>query len=408
MINTREELIIALNEAAEIEHSLLIQYLFAAFSLKQSVKEGVTELQLEEINEWKRTILQIAREEMVHFGSVCNLLSAVGAGPRILRSNFPKQTDYFYQLDAPFILSKFDKTTVSRFTIFELPQEMPDIKRSYFMADFAPDPITYNKVGELYSSILDAFHRNPDFLIGDVKNQDVNGWSLERRKPIEEKILFPINNIKDVERAIDNIIEEGEGTTIKPGDIEKSHYGKFIKILNRLDEVEYEPARNVIENPATRINRDSDPSIKVNLIKLENSLKPCELFNSIYNSMLISIMQYYSHFGESQDEKEFLKNVSWQCMSGIIRPLGEIITTLPFTKSDDGFTCGPSFEIYGDYTIAPTKENRYTILLERWKDHYESAKEIEHLSKTHPRFKSIIQKTNWVYKNVESFINSRK
>jgi hypothetical protein len=35
LIDTREEMIYALNEAAEIEHGLMIQYLFAALTMKK-------------------------------------------------------------------------------------------------------------------------------------------------------------------------------------------------------------------------------------------------------------------------------------------------------------------------------------------------------------------------------------
>tara|TARA_R110002124_G_scaffold286348_1_gene467030 strand:+ start:1 stop:1227 length:1227 start_codon:yes stop_codon:yes gene_type:complete len=394
---------LALNEAAEIEHSLLIQYLFAAFSLKQSIDEGVSEMELEEINEWKRVILGIAREEMVHFGSVCNLLSAVGSGPRILRSNFPKKTDYFYGLDAPFILSKFDAETIRRFTIFEIPQGIKPTKMMA-MAEFAPDPLEYNKVGELYNKILKAFHEIPNILIGDPKNQDQDGWSLERRKTIEEKILFPIKNLDDVKRAVDNIIEEGEGTPNDPETLNDSHYARFLEIQKRLGEINFDPSRSVIKNPATRIHRDSDPAIAVNIIENEDSLLACELFNSIYNSMLISVIQYYSHMGETQDEKTFLKNISWQTMSGIIRPLGELLTQLPFGNSENDSRTGPSFEIYGEYAIAPSKENRYVVLKERWLDHYKSAVEIKSI---HPRMDSIVKMINWMTKNIEKHIGKK-
>ena len=40
MIDTREELINALSEAAELEHGLMVQYLFAAFSIKRGTDEG--------------------------------------------------------------------------------------------------------------------------------------------------------------------------------------------------------------------------------------------------------------------------------------------------------------------------------------------------------------------------------
>jgi hypothetical protein len=42
MIDTREELINALYVACEIEHSLLVQYLYTAMPMKRGLDEGLT------------------------------------------------------------------------------------------------------------------------------------------------------------------------------------------------------------------------------------------------------------------------------------------------------------------------------------------------------------------------------
>src|SRR3954451_15749970 len=73
-----------LNEAAELEHSLLVTYLFAVFSLKLDVSEGgVSYRQLELMRQWRATILRVARQEMEHLGIVCNLLTSIGEAPRM-------------------------------------------------------------------------------------------------------------------------------------------------------------------------------------------------------------------------------------------------------------------------------------------------------------------------------------
>ena len=54
VIEDREELIFMLSEAAELEHMIMCQYLYAAFSLKRDVSEGITAEQLEAINRWER------------------------------------------------------------------------------------------------------------------------------------------------------------------------------------------------------------------------------------------------------------------------------------------------------------------------------------------------------------------
>ena len=65
-IESREELIYLLSEAAEVEHGVACSYLFAAFSMKSDVSEGVNEEQLAAIERWRRVVLQVAGQEMAH------------------------------------------------------------------------------------------------------------------------------------------------------------------------------------------------------------------------------------------------------------------------------------------------------------------------------------------------------
>jgi len=50
-------------------------YLFSAFSIKKNVSKGVSEDQLAVMNRWRRTILNVANEEMTHMALACNLLT---------------------------------------------------------------------------------------------------------------------------------------------------------------------------------------------------------------------------------------------------------------------------------------------------------------------------------------------
>ena len=64
-----------LRAAAEIEHGLLVQYLYAAYSCTQIAPS--------------RAIVKIAKEEMGHLICVQNLLLALGSPPYFGRDNFP-------------------------------------------------------------------------------------------------------------------------------------------------------------------------------------------------------------------------------------------------------------------------------------------------------------------------------
>src|SRR5690348_18133735 len=89
VIEHREALIYMLCEAAELEHGIMCQYLYAAFSLKQSEDEGLTKEEAEAVNRWRKHISHIAAQEMLHLSLVQNLLSAIGAAPHLSRPNFP-------------------------------------------------------------------------------------------------------------------------------------------------------------------------------------------------------------------------------------------------------------------------------------------------------------------------------
>src|SRR5437762_9964801 len=82
-VEHRGQLIYLLREAAELEHGIMCQYLFAAFSLKQSVAEGITVEQLEAVGRWRNVVLEVARQEMLHLALVQNLLTAIGAAPHL-------------------------------------------------------------------------------------------------------------------------------------------------------------------------------------------------------------------------------------------------------------------------------------------------------------------------------------
>ena len=59
----------------------MCQYLFAAFSLKQTVGEGLSATELAAVQRWRKQVAHVAAQEMLHLALVQNLLSAIGAAP---------------------------------------------------------------------------------------------------------------------------------------------------------------------------------------------------------------------------------------------------------------------------------------------------------------------------------------
>src|SRR6201993_1663664 len=123
VIEHREALIYMLCEAAELEHAIMCQYLFAAFSLKQSSDEGLTASQLQAVERWRKTVSYIATQEMLHLALVQNLLSAVGAAPHLERPNLPQPAGH-YPPGVILTLLPFGEAALRHFMFLERPEGM--------------------------------------------------------------------------------------------------------------------------------------------------------------------------------------------------------------------------------------------------------------------------------------------
>ncbi|MBV8510982.1 MAG: hypothetical protein JO289_12530, partial [Xanthobacteraceae bacterium] len=74
-----EYVLVLLQIGASIEHALMVQYLYAAYSLADT----------EPAKRWRETLLAIAREEMGHLLTVQNILTLLGGPFNLDREEFP-------------------------------------------------------------------------------------------------------------------------------------------------------------------------------------------------------------------------------------------------------------------------------------------------------------------------------
>src|SRR3954464_11781982 len=91
----RDLLVHLLREAAEIEQQLMIQYLYAAFSMKKRPDATCTPAQYEVVRRWQSTVYMVARQEMEHLALVNGMLTAIDAEPFFDRQNIPLQFHYY-------------------------------------------------------------------------------------------------------------------------------------------------------------------------------------------------------------------------------------------------------------------------------------------------------------------------
>jgi hypothetical protein len=108
------ELIRLLKEASEIEHSLMTQYLFAAFTLKPKYAAVVGPPQPS-----SEGLLGVAIQEMQHLAAVNKLLVALGSAPNLDRQDFPYEPDIY---PFPLSLERMTRHSLARYTYVEAGQ----------------------------------------------------------------------------------------------------------------------------------------------------------------------------------------------------------------------------------------------------------------------------------------------
>nr|WGO49565.1 polyketide synthase [Streptomyces lavendulae] len=391
-ITTRGHLVRVLREAAAMELAVMLQYLYAAYSVPthgaglEYVRRGLwtpEQLRLacgdggETLDEGIRSmLLNVAREEMIHFLLVNNILTAVGEPFHIPRTDFATIN---HELPVPldFSLERLGPGSVERFTLIERPEDLVgEVRRDGTATPPAshtppafhddrqphphphshshPSPHPYASLSELYGDIREGLRSVPDlFLVekgrGGGEHHLFLRRSIDRHHPDYQ---LEVDDLSSALFAIDVITEQGEGGVLGPrtGTAGESHYASFLRIGELLRGApaaagdpggeRWNPAYPVVRNPTLGrgnpvMETVTDPDARTVM----------ELFNRSY---FLALQLMAQHFGERPDaslRRSDLMNAAIDMMTGVMRPLAELLVTLPSGRR--GTTAGPSFELAG-------------------------------------------------------------
>ena len=252
----REGLWWLLAEAAQLEHMIMCQYLFADFGLKRGVDEGLTGEQAAALGRWRATLHQIAVEEMLHLALVANLMAAIGAAPSL-----PPQ------LPAPLGLlpgrrparpAALRRTGAAALPVPRAtrghgapgrrglrPRRAPARAPGRRRGD-APDQ-EFATVGHLYRGIAEGLRD----LVARLGERAVFVGS-PRAQATPELFRWPqlvaVTDLASAQAAVAEIVEQGEGAR---GDWGQAHYGRFLGIWQeyhslRERDPSFEPSRPVL------------------------------------------------------------------------------------------------------------------------------------------------------------------
>lgn len=151
------ELLRLLHAAAEIEHALMTQYLYAAFSLKP-IYQAIAGHGSPNTHD----LLGVAIQEMQHLGKVNQLLVALGAAPTLIREDFPYEPDIY---PFRFQLEPLSRASLAKYVWTEAPVGATDAAKAQTTADRAfcaeleralGKRARPNYVGSLYDAVIAA------------------------------------------------------------------------------------------------------------------------------------------------------------------------------------------------------------------------------------------------------------
>lgn len=411
-----------LNVAASIEHALMVQYLFAAYSL--DADKGADDDERQTIGNWQSLILSIAKEEMGHLLTVQNVLCLLGEPIDLARAHDPWDSDF-----QPFFrLERMTGASLSRYIKAEQPQNDPaawDLARyCSAVTNTAVGHSTAGKllpVGKLYERIIellsgpkisdtafqeDRFHLQASWdewgrghadrrpaPYGDAAHAArpvspnmtslVNGfssilrdegfknfllaeWDHFKKEPDGANVLVrPVATRQQAIQALSLIAEQGEDAERNSG----SHFLRFSLIACELKRAMLRPRPNPGWEPAHPVADDPcvgpvDPGKSGAEITSAYAKAWANLFNHRYRMLLV----YFSHSfqlagdGPHAALRGALIHKAFGEMYNL-KAIAGILVQAPLNDNiDDPRHAGPPFQLPPTLSLPPDA-------LDRWRQH---------------------------------------
>lgn len=367
-LSAHDEAVFLLHTAAEVEHSLMVQYLYAAYSLGG---EQVPADKKVLVNKWKGQIIQIAKEEMGHLASVQNLLHLIGGSLNLEREDLPFRHELY---PFRFKLEPLTKDSLAKYVFAEMPPNLTgdDIEEIKRRANSANMQNPLNHVGLLYQALASVFNRKnadgtyalTDLLADSVSYQAGDDWKDTNF------VLEQVRTRGEATALIEAVAKQGEGLT-GTENMEESHYLRFLAIYKAFpEEGDWQPSLKLPVNPNTTDSPDSDQSLEKDLkqgrITNRKTRFWAQLLNIRYRRLLMCVfhaLHLKSNVTSDSENRALLRDSAFEEMSTNVREISKILITLPLHK-DNSVVCtpaGPPFELPYSLSLPADKRNRWRL-----------------------------------------------
>lgn len=398
--------VLLLHIAAEVEHALMVQYLYAAYSLGGP---QVPSKHRDRVRHWQEVVLGIAKEEMGHLITVQNVLRLIGGPLNLDREDYPWGSD-FYPFE--FTLEPLTKDSLARYVYAEMPagwdtEEAREIKQRAAKGSSGQQAL--HRVGELYDR-MQKILANPEY----VKDADFQAatttfqaswdeWgrgymrgargqsTASTRERTPDVIVQPVSSRDMAVEALAAVGKQGEARFYDQDDNEESHFRRFLNIYREYPEGEWTPTRPVPINPTTVMDLNANREVRLRgLAKGRASATPpcatishpesatwAHLFNLRYRMLLVNLSHAYelggaTGLGDALTARGLLINRTFGEMYNV-RSISNILVQLPLDESGSGALAAPPFEM--PYSLElPDSET------DRWRLHRDLLEASQHLT----------------------------
>ncbi|MFO0686344.1 MAG: ferritin-like domain-containing protein [Sandaracinus sp.] len=368
-VENRESLAYLLAEASEIEHGLMCCYLYAAFSLRE--QPAHSEKQRDAIARWRKSITEVAKDEMIHLALVSNVANAIGVAPHFGRQNFPVGPGY-HPAGVVVSLAPFGKGTIDHFVFLERPEgvDVPDgdgfapalaYVRAPRRGRLVPSAQDYGTVGHLYRAI----ERGLAQLAERLGEQEL--FSGDPRLQVDTALvgLAQVTKVVDLASAvtaIETIVTQGEGA--RDADA-TSHYRRFVAIRDELaalqaEDPSFEPAAGVAWSPVMRKPPKADGLVWVDR---EPTASVLDTTNALYGLALRALGVMFAPASLHPGARELAADTMATAMMALT-PLARLLCTLPASTTIPDVTAGLTFTMTRNLEPMPEMRGAFRALHE--------------------------------------------
>jgi Ferritin-like len=370
----RDYLIMLLHVAAELEHALMVEYLYAAYSL--GGKGAATHER--EVRAWRDAILTIAREEMGHLLTVQNALLLVGGPVSFERDDYPWSSPFY---PFPFRLEPLSLESLACYVYAEMPKDLTrradlEVRREVRkLIDTKSAPT----VGEVYDRVIELVadrDRIPESTFDPDSYRYQATWDEwgrnyrptthkpyakdpETPPPFARKtrvIVARMATRTEALAGLRDIAGQGEAEHLRPGDKkEDSHFDRFAKIFRAYQAIlkkdsTWSPSLPIPTNPyAGEAKHAPDGSTP---ITAKASSAWASLFNIRYRTLL-SFLTYMFHVphevaGPAKTRRaSILARIFGEMYN--VKAIAGVLVRLPLGDPKRAARAGPPFQM--PYTL---------------------------------------------------------